>query len=48
MLRQQNKNGIDMIEIGIRLWNGFTKGDGNGGCRVENKLLFSVLEYISG
>ncbi|KAH6717116.1 hypothetical protein BKA61DRAFT_573176 [Leptodontidium sp. MPI-SDFR-AT-0119] len=47
MLRQHNKKGVDMIEIGIRLWNGFTKGDGNG-CKVENKLLFSVLEYVSG
>ncbi|KAH7384943.1 hypothetical protein BKA64DRAFT_153787 [Cadophora sp. MPI-SDFR-AT-0126] len=47
MLRQHNKKGIDMIEIGIRLWNGFTKGDERG-CKVDNKLLFSVLEYISG
>ncbi|KAK0129215.1 hypothetical protein ONS95_001150 [Cadophora gregata] len=47
MLRQHNKKGVDMIEIGIRLWNGFTKGDERG-CKVENKLLFSVLEYISG
>jgi hypothetical protein len=47
MLRQHNKKGVDMIEIGIRLWNGFTKGDGSG-CKVENKLLFSVLEYVSG
>ncbi|KAG4436786.1 hypothetical protein IFR05_007720 [Cadophora sp. M221] len=47
MLHQHNKKGVDMIEIGIRLWNGFTKGDGSG-CKVENKLLFSVLEYVSG
>lgn len=47
MLRQHNKKGVDMIEIGIRLWNGFTKGDERG-CKVENKLLFSVLEYVSG
>lgn len=48
MIRQQNKKRVDMIEIGIRLWNGFIKGDGDGGCKVQNKLLFSVLEYISG
>lgn len=48
LVRQHNKRGVDMIEIGIRLWNGFVKGDEVGGCKVENKLLFSVLEYISG
>jgi len=48
LIREHNKKGVDMIEIGIRLWNGFVKGDGVGGCQVESKLLFSVLEYISG
>ncbi len=48
LIREHNKRGIDMIEIGIRLWNGFVKGDGAGGCKVENELLFSVLEYIKG
>jgi hypothetical protein len=48
LVRQHNKRGVDMIEIGIRLWNGFIKGGVDGdGCKVENKLLFSVLEYIS-
>lgn len=49
MIRQHNKKGVDMIEIGIRLWNGFVKGDRDDeGCKVENKLLFSVLDYIRG
>jgi hypothetical protein len=48
LIREHNKRGIDMIEIGIRLWNGFVKGDGVCGCKVENELLFSVLEYIKG
>jgi len=48
LVRKHNNRGVDMIEIGIRLWNGFRKGDGDQGCKVENKLLFSVLEYIIG
>ncbi|PMD11971.1 hypothetical protein NA56DRAFT_695808 [Hyaloscypha hepaticicola] len=48
LIREHNKRGIDMIEIGIRLWNGFVKGDRAGGCKVENELLFSVLEYLKG
>ena len=48
MIREQNKRGVDMIEIGIRLWNGFVKGEGGSGCKVENDLLYSVLEYIKG
>ena len=48
LIREHNKRGIDMIEIGIRLWNGFIKDDGAGGCKVESELLFSVLEYIKG
>lgn len=38
-----------MIEICIPLWNGFIKEDRDGaGCKVENILLFSVLNYIHG
>ena len=48
MIRQHNKRGVDMIDIGIRLWNGFVKGEGDSGCKVENDLLYSVLEYIKG
>jgi len=48
LVREHNKRGVDMIEIGIRLWNGFVKGEGDGGCKVENELLSSVLEYIKG
>jgi hypothetical protein len=49
LVRQHNKKGVDMMEICIRLWNGLIKGDeGDEGCKVENKLLFSVLEYIRG
>jgi len=48
LVREHNKRGLDMIEIGILLWNGFIKGEGDGGCKVENELLSSVLEYIKG
>ncbi|KAF8859771.1 hypothetical protein BDZ45DRAFT_801451 [Acephala macrosclerotiorum] len=49
MIRQQNKKGVDMIEIGIRLWNGFVKGENDDeGCKVKNDLLFGVLEYVKG
>ena len=48
LVREHNNRGVDMIEIGIRLWNGFVKGEGDGGCKVENELLYSVLEYIKG
>lgn len=49
MILQNNKKGVDMIEIAIRLWNGFVQGDrGDEGCKVENKLLHSVLDYIRG
>lgn len=47
MIKNHNTRGVDMIEIGIRLWNGFVKGEGDSGCKVQNKLLFGVLEYIS-
>ncbi|KAH8652712.1 hypothetical protein BGZ60DRAFT_420085 [Tricladium varicosporioides] len=48
LLQQYNKKGVDMIEISMTLWNGFIKGGPAGdGCKVENKLLLSVLEYIS-
>jgi hypothetical protein len=48
LVRQHNKKGVDMMEICIRLWNGLIKGSEGEGCKVENKLLFSVLEYIRG
>jgi hypothetical protein len=48
LVREHNKRGVDMIEIGIRLWNGFVKGEGDGGCKVEKELLYKVLEYIKG
>jgi hypothetical protein len=47
MIREHNKKGLDIVEICIRLWNGFVKGEENGeGCMVETKLLFNVLDYI--
>ncbi|KAM0145909.1 hypothetical protein ACHAQE_011016 [Botrytis cinerea] len=48
LVREHNKRGVDIIEIGILLWNGFIKGEGDGGCKVETELLSSVLEYIKG
>ncbi|KAL3425751.1 hypothetical protein PVAG01_02542 [Phlyctema vagabunda] len=47
MIREQNTKGVDMFEIGIQLWNGFVKGEEGSGCKVQTKLLHSVLEYIS-
>jgi hypothetical protein len=48
LVRKHNRKGLDMTEIGIRLWNGFSKGEQDGeGCKVENRLLFGVLESIS-
>lgn len=47
MIRQNDKKGVDMIEIAIILWNGFVKGSRvDEGCRVDNKLLHNVLDYI--
>ena len=48
MIRQHNSKAVDMIEIGYRLWNSFVHGnEDDGGCKVENKALFSVLDYVS-
>jgi hypothetical protein len=48
MVLQYNRKGLDMVEINIRLWSGFRAGkEGDGGCTVDNKVLFDLLGYIS-
>jgi hypothetical protein len=48
MVLQSNAKGLDMVEIQIRLWNGFRKGkNGSNDCAVDNKVLFELLDYIS-
>ncbi|OJJ47627.1 hypothetical protein ASPZODRAFT_131173 [Penicilliopsis zonata CBS 506.65] len=48
LLRQYNIKGMDVCEIREKLWAGFRKGTIPGqGCRVENQLLFQVLDEMS-
>jgi hypothetical protein len=49
LIRQYNTLGIDPAHIKKRLWAGFRKEASAGeGCRVQNQLLFEVLNEISG
>lgn len=49
MIQQYNTLGIDPADIKKRLWGGFRKEMSAGeGCRVQNQLLFEVLNEISG
>ena len=48
LIRIHNKRGVDMMDIGIRLYNGFAKGKNDSGCTVKTALLLNVLEYIKG
>ncbi|KAJ5364159.1 uncharacterized protein N7496_009872 [Penicillium cataractarum] len=47
LINQYNINGIDIEEIRKRLWAGFKAGARGDGCRVENQVLFQVLDEIS-
>ncbi|KAJ5279043.1 hypothetical protein N7478_004415 [Penicillium angulare] len=47
LVRQYNARGIDTDEIRQRLWAGFKKGQVGEGCRVQNNMLFQVLDDIS-
>lgn len=49
LIQQYNTRGVDMKEIQKKLWIGFRKGLAAGeGCRVQNQVLFQVLDEISG
>jgi hypothetical protein len=47
LINQYNISGTDIEEIRQRLWAGFKAGTRGEGCRVENQVLFQVLDEIS-
>jgi hypothetical protein len=47
LINQYNTSGIDIEEIRKKLWAGFKAGTRGDGCRVENQVLFQVLDEIS-
>lgn len=48
LIMQYNRKGYDDLQLNIKLRKGFKKGRTPlEGCRVENKVLFSVLAEIS-
>jgi hypothetical protein len=49
LVRRYNSKGLNMVEICVRLWGGFRVGKkGREDCTVNNKVLFGVLDHISG
>ncbi|KAJ5973685.1 hypothetical protein N7481_010895 [Penicillium waksmanii] len=47
LINQYNTRGKDLEEIRQRLWSGFQSGVTGDGCRVQNNVLFEVLDEIS-
>lgn len=47
MINQYNTKGIDVDEIRRKIWSGFRAGANGAGCRVQNHILFQVLDDIS-
>ncbi|KAL5357938.1 hypothetical protein BJX96DRAFT_32766 [Aspergillus floccosus] len=48
LISQYNTRGVEMDEIRRKLWAGFSKGlTTEEGCRVQNHILFQVLDEIS-
>ncbi|EAW08158.1 bZIP transcription factor [Aspergillus clavatus NRRL 1] len=48
LIKQYNTRGVDIEEIRKKLWAGFSKGlTSEEGCRVQNQILFQVLDEIS-
>ncbi|KAJ5085789.1 hypothetical protein N7532_010560 [Penicillium argentinense] len=47
LISQYNTRGTDLEEIRQRLWAGFQSGVTGDGCRVQNTVLFQVLDEIS-
>lgn len=47
LISQYNTRGVDMDGIRQRLFSGFRSGQVGDGCRVQNHVLFQVLDEIS-
>ncbi|PYH76445.1 hypothetical protein BO82DRAFT_407147 [Aspergillus uvarum CBS 121591] len=48
LITQYNTRGVELDEIRRKLWAGFSKGlTTEEGCRVQNRILFQVLDEIS-
>lgn len=48
LISQYNTRGVGVAEIQRKLWAGFSRGATTGdGCRVQNQILFQVLDDIS-
>lgn len=48
LINQYNTRGVETEEIRRKLWAGFRRGlSSGGGCRVQNQVLFQVLDEIS-
>ncbi|KAJ5309743.1 uncharacterized protein N7443_002204 [Penicillium atrosanguineum] len=47
LINQYNTSGADIEEIRRRLWSGFRSEKSGDGCRVQNQILFQVLDEIS-
>jgi hypothetical protein len=47
MINRYNTKGLDVEEIRRRIWSGFRAGANGTGCRVQNSILFQVLDEIS-
>ncbi|KAJ9328737.1 hypothetical protein DTO027B5_1362 [Paecilomyces variotii] len=49
LISQYNTRGVDLTEVRKKLWAGFRKGSSaEEGCRVQNQVLFEILNEISG
>lgn len=49
LINQFNTRGVEIAEIKSKLWKGFRKGTSAAEpCRVQNQVLFEVLDEISG
>ncbi|KAL4871514.1 hypothetical protein BDV12DRAFT_194277 [Aspergillus spectabilis] len=47
LVDQHNSRGVDVSEIRRKLREGFFQGTSEEGCRVQNQILFQVLDEIS-
>lgn len=47
LISQYNTRGVELAEIQRKLWTGFSRSTTGDGCRVQNQILFQVLNEIS-
>ncbi|KAJ5183496.1 hypothetical protein N7492_001112 [Penicillium capsulatum] len=47
LVSQYNTRGVDPEEVRQRLWSGFRASSSGNGCRVQNQVLFQVLDELS-